>query len=46
MGAPVSVGKFLTANLIPVTIGNIIGGVFLAVSYGYVYGRLGKPKAA
>lgn len=46
-GAPVSLGDFLFKNLLPVTIGNTIAGVvFMAVAYGYVFGALGKPKAA
>lgn len=45
VGAPITVSKFLTANLLPVTLGNIIGGALLALSQGYVFGRLGKPKA-
>jgi formate/nitrite transporter FocA (FNT family) len=30
-------GTFLWHNLIPVTIGNLIGGVAIAVSYWYIY---------
>eukprot|EP00798_Chlamydomonas_sp_ICE-L_P018338 gene18338-24802_t len=47
MGAPVTFGDFLIKNLLPVTLGNTLAGVlFMAVAYGFVYGSLGKPKAA
>ncbi len=37
-GANVSLGQFLFSNLLPVTIGNIVGGlVFVAVIYHYLY---------
>lgn len=32
-GANVSVGEFLGYNLVPVTIGNIFGGLLVAVPY-------------
>lgn len=39
-GAPVSITKMLTANLIPATIGNILGGaVFVGSVYGWMYAR-------
>lgn len=39
LGAPITVSTFLTKNLIPATIGNIIGGgFFVATAYGLVYG--------
>ena len=39
-GAGVSVGQFLIANLLPVTIGNIIGGAGLVGGiYAWLYGR-------
>jgi formate/nitrite transporter FocA (FNT family) len=47
LGAPVSMGHFITSNLIPVTIGNAIGGaVFVAVAFCAAFGKLGKGKAA
>eukprot|EP00191_Tetraselmis_sp_GSL018_P005579 CAMPEP_0177603956 /NCGR_PEP_ID=MMETSP0419_2-20121207/15827_1 /TAXON_ID=582737 /ORGANISM="Tetraselmis sp., Strain GSL018" /LENGTH=337 /DNA_ID=CAMNT_0019097839 /DNA_START=159 /DNA_END=1172 /DNA_ORIENTATION=- len=43
LGAPVSISQFLTANLIPVTLGNIVGGaIFVGTAYAYIFGRLGK----
>jgi formate transporter len=39
-GANVSVGQFLWNNLLPVTIGNIIGGAgFVGAIYWWIYGR-------
>lgn len=40
-GAPVTVGQFVTANLIPATIGNIIGG---ALFVGCVHAYLHLPR--
>lgn len=37
LGADISVGEFLGNALIPVTIGNIIGGLLVALPYWYVY---------
>lgn len=46
VGANVSMGKFITSNLIPVTLGNIFAGVVLvATMYSIVYGALGKKFA-
>lgn len=43
VGADVSMSKFITSNLIPVTLGNIFAGVVLvAGAYSLVYGKLGK----
>jgi formate/nitrite transporter len=40
LGAPISWGQLLFNNLIPVTIGNIIGGaIFVGLLYWYVYLR-------
>ena len=40
-GADVTIGRFLTRNLLPVTFGNIVGGAFFV---GCIYWRLyGKP---
>lgn len=39
-GAQVSIGQFLWNNLVPVTIGNIIGGAgFVGTVYWWLYGR-------
>lgn len=39
-GANVTIGQFLFANLLPVTIGNIIGGAgFVGAVYWWIYGR-------
>ncbi len=39
-------GSFLTKNLLPVTLGNLIGGVlFVGLLYWGVYGNSGKSKA-
>lgn len=45
LGAPVTVGAFLTANLLPVTLGNMLGGILVALAYGFSYGALGKKLA-
>lgn len=40
MGADITWGQFIWDNLIPATIGNIIGGaVFIGLFYGYVYSK-------
>ena len=45
LGAPVSAQAFLMNNLVPVTLGNILGGaVGMATSYSYIYGKLGARK--
>eukprot|EP00890_Picochlorum_soloecismus_P004791 jgi/Picsp_1/5312/NSC_02673-R1_formate nitrite transporter len=42
-GANVGLGKFITSNLIPVTLGNILAGtVLVATVYSLIYGSLGK----
>lgn len=42
-GAAVSWNTFFLKNLIPVTLGNIVGGaVFVASAFSYTYGALGK----
>ncbi|NLG49488.1 MAG: formate/nitrite transporter family protein [Chloroflexi bacterium] len=44
-GANVTIGQFLFSNLLPVTIGNIIGGaVFVGGIYWWIYGR-GEKQA-
>lgn len=43
LGSPVTVAEFITKNLIPATIGNVIGGgVFVGVFYALIFGRAGK----
>lgn len=45
LGAKVSFAHFLTANLIPVTLGNIVGGaLFVATAYSFIFGALGGKK--
>jgi formate/nitrite transporter FocA (FNT family) len=47
LGAELTFGQFITQNLIPVTLGNIIGGlVFMGTASSYFYGSLGKKKEA
>eukprot|EP00879_Flechtneria_rotunda_P001112 GHRR01001254.1.p1 GENE.GHRR01001254.1~~GHRR01001254.1.p1 ORF type:complete len:333 (+),score=143.33 GHRR01001254.1:110-1108(+) len=47
LGADITFSHFLTNNLVPVTLGNIVGGlVFMATSSSIFFGSLGKPKAA
>lgn len=42
-GANVTFSQFITQNLIPVTLGNIVGGAFcVATIYSTLFGRLGK----
>ncbi len=41
LGAPVSVADLLLRNLLPVTLGNLFGGVVcVATAYSMCYGRL------
>jgi formate/nitrite transporter FocA (FNT family) len=40
----VSAGKFLAANLLPVTLGNALGGVALAATYAVVFGAWGRGR--
>lgn len=47
LGADISFSHFLTANLIPVTLGNIVGGlVFMGTASSIFYGALGGKKKA
>lgn len=47
LNAEITWNTFLTKNLFPVTLGNIVGGaVMVAMAYSYCYGRLGQPKNA
>ena len=42
-GAAVSWKAFFLANLLPVTLGNIVGGaVAVAAVFSFMYGKLGK----
>ena len=42
-GADISWIQILTKNLLPVAVGNAIGGsVLVAASYSYLYGKLGQ----
>lgn len=44
-GASVSFNEFLIRNLVPVTLGNIIGGSLLVGAFGsMMFGKLGKAK--
>ena len=46
MGSSITWGEFIINNLIPATIGNIIGGVvFVACAYWFVYMRENKPQS-
>ncbi|GLC45795.1 hypothetical protein PLESTM_001780600 [Pleodorina starrii] len=46
LGAPVSIATFITANLLPVTLGNMFAGaVCTAGMYALCYGRLGESRA-
>lgn len=47
LGGDITWNTFITQNLVPVTLGNIIGGaVMVAAAYSYCYGRLGQSKSA
>lgn len=47
LGADVAFKHFLTSNLVPVTLGNIVGGmVFMATSSSFFFGSLGGHKPA
>lgn len=47
LGAPITISDFLLGNLLPVTLGNIIGGaVCVAGIQSLVHGRAGNPAAA
>lgn len=44
-GAEVTIGQFLTKNLIPVTLGNIVGGAIMCMApFGAVYGKWFEKK--
>lgn len=45
LGAPVTWSTFLTANLLPVTLGNIVGGALcVATLFSAMFGSLGKRR--
>ncbi|KAK9807880.1 hypothetical protein WJX72_012013 [[Myrmecia] bisecta] len=47
LGGPITWSQFFLANLLPVTLGNIVGGaVCVATAFSFSFGRLGQPKAA
>ena len=44
-GANVTWGQFLVTNLVPVTLGNVVGGaLFVGVAYWYIYGSREAEK--
>mmetsp|Transcript_49908 Transcript_49908/g.120904 ORF Transcript_49908/g.120904 Transcript_49908/m.120904 type:complete len:329 (-) Transcript_49908:310-1296(-) len=44
-GAEITIGQFLMNNLIPVTLGNIVGGALCVMApFGYTLGSWGKKK--
>ena len=44
-GAEITVGQFFMNNLIPVTLGNIVGGALCVMApFGYTLGNWGKKK--
>jgi formate/nitrite transporter FocA (FNT family) len=47
VGADISASTYLLKNLLPVTLGNIVGGAIgVAAFYSYVYGTLGQKAQA
>ncbi|DBA77135.1 hypothetical protein WJX77_002973 [Trebouxia sp. C0004] len=47
IGADISASTYLLKNLLPVTLGNIVGGAIgVAAFYSYVYGTLGQKAQA
>lgn len=47
LGAPITLGTFITKNLIPATIGNLIGGgIFVAMAFGLSFGNWEKAICA
>jgi formate/nitrite transporter FocA (FNT family) len=47
LGAPVTWGEFILNNLLPVTIGNLIGGALIVPLFYYVaYMKTSTPAAA
>ncbi len=46
-GANVSAGAFLSSNIVPVTLGNIVGGgILIAAGYFYAYGQREEGQPA
>lgn len=44
-GAEITIGQFLTKNLIPVTLGNIVGGALCVMApFGLSFGKWGKKE--
>ena len=47
LGAPVTFSDFMLRNLLPVTLGNIVGGALcMATAYSLCYGRLRGAQGA
>jgi hypothetical protein len=47
LGAPITVNTFIVKNLIPSTIGNLIGGgIFVAMAFGLAFGSWEKAICA
>ncbi len=45
LGAKVTFSQFLWNNLLPVTLGNTIGGfVFVGTAFAFIHGSLGKKQ--
>lgn len=44
-GAPITLAQFFGSNLLPVVLGNTLGGMFLvATFFSFAYGRLGGMR--
>ena len=44
-GADITWTTFIVKNLIPATIGNIVGGtLFVGLPYGYLFGKTNNPQ--
>ena len=47
LGAPVTLSDFVLRNLLPVTLGNVVGGALcMATAYSLCYGRLRGAQGA
>ncbi len=47
LGAKVTFSEFLWNNLLPVTLGNTLGGfLFVGTAFAFIHGSLGKSKPA
>ena len=45
-GSPITPLEWITRNLIPTTLGNILGGLCVAIPYNMIYGRRGGAAKA